>query len=167
MENILQKFARRAKRMGGALRNAPLFALCAVVSVSVEVFAWGSILSENDATVEILGYTVRLAYAEVAMSTAFSLAALVLAASAARQKADPRPDQRRRAIGPQVLALVILCVPIYYAGNAIAYQRQLDDWQAYSGSEAEAMDGSLSSGDSPHVEVVDLHVRAAAALRLR
>lgn len=167
MEKILQKFARRAKRLGNALRNSPLFVLCAVVSVSVEVFAWGSILSENKATVEILGLTIRLAFAEVAMSTAFSLAALVLAAAAAAHKADPRPDQRRRASGAQWLAIAILIVPVYYAGNAIAYQRQLDEWSAYSGSEAETMDRTLANGDSPDGLGVDSQVRAAAALRLR
>lgn len=167
MEKTLQTFARRAKRLGGALRNAPLFALCAVVSISVEVFAWGSILTENKATVEILGLTIRLAFAEVAMSTAFSLAALVLAAAAAKHKADPRPDQRKRAIFAQVLAIVVLCAPVYYAGNAIAYQRQLDDWSAYSGSQAEAADQKLANGESPDGLGVDSKERAAAALRLR
>ena len=41
------------KRLRDTLRNAPLFALCGVVSISVEVFAWGGILNENHATVEI------------------------------------------------------------------------------------------------------------------
>ena len=162
MTNNLQTVARRFKRWAGSLRNLPLFALCAIVSVSVEVFAWGSILSENAATVELLGVTVRLAYAEVAMSTAFSLAALVLAASAAAFKADPRPSQRRRAGASQVLAIVVLIAPVYYAGSCLAMQRQLAVWSEYSGSVAEAADRDLAS--SPQV---DSMVRAQAAANLR
>lgn len=152
----------RIKRVGVALRNLPLFVLCATVSVSVEVFAWGSILSENDALVTILGREVRLAYAEVAMSTAFSLAALVLAAGAASFKADPRIAQRRRAGPAQFLAVAVLLAPVYYAGNQIAYNRQIDEWSAYSGSEAETADRELANG-----AMVDSMVRAQAAANLR
>lgn len=153
---------RRFQRWSTALRNFPLFLLCATVSTSVEVFAWGSILSENAARVDILGVSVRLAYAEVAMSTAFSLAALVLAAAAASFKADPRPAQRRRAGAAQFLAVAVLIVPIYYAGLQVAYGRQLDEWAAYSGSEAEAADRELANG-----AMVDSLVRAQAAANLR
>ena len=110
-ESIIM-LARRCKRAGLVLRNFPLFVLCAVVSISVEVFAWGSILAENHATVTLLGQTVRLGYAEVAMSTAFSLAALVLAAAAAAHRADPRPEQRRRAGGAQALAIAVLVTAV-------------------------------------------------------
>lgn len=123
------------KRMGVALRNSPLFALATIVTLSVEAFAWGGILAENQATVEILGLTIRLAYAEVAMSTAFSLAALVLAGAAAAQKADPRLDQQARAWKTQCLAILVLIAPIYYAGNCIALDRQLAAWEAYNGSD--------------------------------
>lgn len=123
------------KRAGVALRNAPLFVLSAIVSLSVEAFAWGGILAENQATVTIAGLVIRLGYAEVAMSTAFSLGALVLAAAAAAQKADPRPEQRRRAGATQVLAILVLIAPIYYAGNCIALDRQLAAWEAYQGSD--------------------------------
>ena len=162
MTNTIQKAWRRIKRSSGALRNAPLFLLTGVVSISVEVFAWGGILAENAATVTILGYTVRLAYAEVAMSTAFSLAALALAGAAAAQKADPRPDQRRRAWAAQWLAIVVLVAPVYYAGNCLALQRQLAEWREYSGSEAEASDRALA-GD----RMVDSMVRAQVAMNLR
>jgi len=117
----------RIKRVSVALRNSPLFLLTAAVSVSIETFAWGGILAENTATVEIAGFTVRLAYAEVVMSTAFSLAALMLAGAAAAQKADPRPEQRKRAWASQMLALAVLVAPIYYAGNCIALQNQTAD----------------------------------------
>lgn len=167
MTNNLQSFARRAKRWAGTLRNAPLFLLTGIVSVSVEVFAWGSILTENHAAVQILGQTIRLAYAEVAMSTAFSLAALVLAGAAAAQKADPRPDQRKRAGASQFLAIVVLIAPVYYAGNCLAYQRQLADWREYSGSAAEAADRALANGESPDGLGVDSMVRAEAAARLQ
>lgn len=167
MEKKITLVARRAKRLGVALRNLPIFALCAVVSISVEVFAWGAILTENVGTVTILGQTVRLAFAEVAISTSFSLAALVLAAAAAAQKADPRPDQRRRAFATQFLAVCVLLAPVYYAGQALAYQSQLASWRAYSGSEAERADRALAAGESPDGLGVDSQVRAEAARRLR
>lgn len=152
---------RRFKRLGQALRNAPLFALACVVSVSVETFAWGGILAENTASVSILGFDVRLAYAEVAMSTAFSLAALVLAASAAAQKSDPRPEQRRRAGASQMLALAVLIAPVYYAGNCLALNRQLADWSAYSGSDQHRADLRDSEDRS-----IDSLARRDAANRL-
>jgi len=167
MTDNLQLLARRAKRWAASLRNAPLFALTGVVSISVEVFAWGSILGENHATVTIAGQTIRLAYAEVAMSTAFSLAALVLAGAAAAQKADPRPDQRKRAWASQFLAIVVLIAPVYYAGNCLAYQRQIASWREYSGSAAEAADQALARGESPDGLGVDSIVRAEAARRLQ
>ena len=162
MPQAIITFARRFKRAGQALRNAPLFVLCAIVSISVEVFAWGSILAENHATVTLLGQTVRLGYAEVAMSTAFSLAALVLAAAAAAHRADPRPEQRRRAGGAQALAIAVLIAPVYYAGNCLALQRQLTEWREYHGSEAEAADRALANQP-----MVDSLVRAQAAFNLR
>lgn len=130
----------RIKRASVALRNSPLFLLTAAVSVSIETFAWGGILAENTATVEIAGFTVRLAYAEVVMSTAFSLVALMLAGAAAAQKADPRPEQRRRAWASQMLALAVLVAPIYYAGNCIALQNQMADWRAYANSDQHRAD---------------------------
>lgn len=162
MTKNINALAKRCKRLSGSLRNAPLFLLCGVVSISVEVFAWGSILAENRATVDILGYSVRLAYAEVAASTAFSLLALWLAGAAASAKADPRPAQRRRSGAAQFLAVCVLIIPVYYAGNCIAYQRQLTEWQEYSGSEAQAADRALAADVA-----VDSVVRAQAAANLR
>ena len=150
------------KRLRDFSRNAPLFLLCGVVSISVEVFAWGGILNENRATVEILGQTVRLAYAEVASSTAFSLLALVLAGAAASCKADPRASQRRRSGGAQFLAVLVLIAPVYYAGNCLGFQRQLANWREYSGSQQEAADRSIATSHD-----VDSVVRAQAADNLR
>lgn len=164
---MFETLVRRGKRWAKDARNLPLFLLAGVVSVSVEVFAWGSILTENHAAVQIAGHSIRLAYAEVAMSTAFSLAALALAAAAAAQKADPRPDQRKRAWASQFLAIVVLIAPVYYAGNCLAYQRQLADWREYSESEAEAADRALANGESPDGLGVDSIVRAEAARRLQ
>ena len=162
MTQNLTSLAKRGKRLVGAFRNAHLFLLCGVVSISVEVFAWGSILAENRATVDILGYSVRLAYAEVAASTAFSLLALVLAGAAAAAKADPRPAQRRRAGAAQFLALCVLIVRVYFAGNCIAYPRKLDTGHAYSGWVAEAADRALVADVA-----VDSLVRSQAAANLR
>lgn len=162
MLKTLAQAWRPFKRQAQALRNAPLFLLAGIVSISVEVFAWGGILAENMATVTIAGHTVRLAYAEVAMSTAFSLAALALAGAAAAQKADPRPEQRRRAWAAQWLAIVVLIAPVYYAANCLALQRQLADWREYSGSEAEASDRALAADP-----MVDSLVRGQASVALR
>lgn len=161
--NSLAQFVARLKRAADDLRNLPLFTLCAAVSLSVEVYAWGAILNENTGTVELFGVQVRLAYPELVMSTAFSLVALVLGAAAASMKFDPRPQQRRRAFAAQFLAVAVLLVPTYYASNALAYQAQLAAWREYSGSEAEAADRQLAGG----VGGVDSIERAAAARRLQ
>lgn len=163
MTQILKSLALRIKHLSRSLRNAPLFVLAGAVSISVEIFAWGSILNENRATVDILGQTVRLAYAEVASSTAFSLLALWLAGAAAAFKADPRLSVRRRAGMAQVLACAVLIAPVYYAGSCLAYQRQLADWREYSGSVAEAADRDLAAGAGG----VDSQVRLEAAASLR
>lgn len=162
MNNNLTTIARRAKRLGNVLRNMPLFILCAAVSISVETFAWGGILAENEAVVVIAGQTVRLAYAEVVMSTAFSLVALVLAGAAAAQKADPRIEQRRRTFATQLLALAVLIAPVYYAGNCLALQRQTATWREYSGSVAETADRALAMD-----HMADSAARADAAEALK
>lgn len=140
MTNKIIPSAARIKRAGSALRNAPLFALATVVTLSVEAFAWAGILSENMAVVELPWVTINLGFAEVAMSTAFSLAALVLAGAAAAQKADPRREQQRRAWATQLLAVLVLIAPVYYAGNCLALQRQLAEWRQYSGSDQHQAD---------------------------
>lgn len=161
MTNKITLTPARLKRASVALRNAPIFVLTAAVSVSIETFAWGGILAENTATVEIAGFTIRLAYAEVVMSTAFSLAALMLAGAAAAQKADPRPEQRRRAWASQALALAVLIAPIYYAGNCIAMQSQLAAWREYKDSDQHRAD-LRDSADM----MVDSIMRREAADRL-
>lgn len=166
MTKILRQLGARLKRRAGLLRNAPLFVLCAAVSLSIEVYAWGAILNENVGTVAIFGHNVRLAYPELVMSTAFSLVALVLGAAAAGFKSDPRPTQRRRAFAAQCLAVMVLIVPVYYASNALAYQRQLADWREYSGSEAEAADRCMAEG-SCQGGYVDSVERSRASIRLQ
>lgn len=126
--------ARRLKRLGNSAINLPLFLLAAIVSLSVEVFGWGGILTENQASVTIAGVSVRLAYAEVAMSSAFSLAALVLAAAAASMKSDPRLPQRRRSGAAQTLAVLVLIAPINYAAHCSAMAAQTAERNAYVGS---------------------------------
>lgn len=162
MKNIKLTPAK-LKRVGEALRNAPLFVLAGAVSIAIEMFAAGGIFAENTATFVILGFTVRMAVAEAVMSISFSLAALVLAGAAAAQKADPRPDQRRRAGATQVLALLVLAAPVYYAGNALALNRQTAEWREYHGSAAEQADLAMAHDTAN----VDSMVRQEAALRLR
>lgn len=158
----LNAVGARCKAIADDLRNLPLFVLCVVVSLSVEVYAWGAILNENVGTVAILGHQIRLAYPEVAMSTAFSLVALVLGAASASMKSDPRSSQRRRAWAAQFLAVAVLTVPTFYAANAVALQAQLASWREYSGSETEAADRELANSPA-----VDSLVRAQASSNLR
>lgn len=163
----MTKIISRFKRFSNTLRNAPLIALCACVSLAIETFAWGAILAENTGTLDIAGVSVRLAYPELVTSTAFSLAALVLSAAAAAMKADPRLDQRRRAWAPQLLAVVVLIAPVYYASSCLALQAQIREWTEYHGSDAEKADRDIASGVSPDGRGVDSQVRADAAESLK
>jgi hypothetical protein len=164
---LLALTPKKLNAISAALRNAPLFVACIVVSLAIEAFAAAGILGENSATVEIAGVVVVLAYAEMIMSVACSLGSLALSAAAASMKSDPRPEQQKRAFGAQLLAVCLLTAPVYYAGNCLAYQRQLDAWSAYSGSAAEAADRALAAGESPDGLGVDSVERRDAALRLR
>lgn len=143
-------------------RNVPLFALTGVVSLCIEAFAAGGILEVNTATVQIMGLTVHLAYAEAIMSVSMTLVALVLAGAAAAQKADQRPAQQARSGWTMLLSIAVLTAPIYYAGNCLAFQKQTADWREYHGSEAEAADRELANSPA-----VDSLVRAQAAANLR
>lgn len=153
---------RRLQRVGVAFRNLPLILLCCAISVSIEVFAAGGIFQMNHGQVSILGFPVQLAPVEALISLGFGLLALWLATTAAALKADPRREQQRRAGRAQLLAVLLLFPPIYYAGNCFAYQRQVAEWREYSGSAAEAADRALAN--DPRVES---RVREDAAIALQ
>lgn len=155
--------ARRLKRLGSSAINLPLFCLAAVVSISVELFAWGGVFSANQATVSVAGTVIRLAWAEAAMSSAFSLAALSLAAAAASMKSDPRPQQKRRAGAAQALAVFVLIAPVFYAAQCSAMNTQNQERLAYVGSaqyQADLRDANDRTG------MTDSQARRDAADRL-
>lgn len=162
-------FARRLKRMGNSAINLPLFLLSCVVSISVELFAWGGVFGANQATVNIAGTVFRLAWAEAAMSSAFSLAALTLAAAAASMKSDPRPQQKRRAGAAQALAVFVLIAPVFYAAQCSAMNTMEQERQAYVSSaeyQADLQDANDHSGGTDSMarrEAAD-HLRLARAV---
>lgn len=121
-------------------RNAPLFVLCCVVSVSIEVYATGGIFQMTTATVQIGPLSVPLAPVEALISFSCGLLAIWASMAAAKAKADPRPDQQARAFGARLLSLGLLVTPIYYAGNSFAFQKQLSSWSEYHGSAQETAD---------------------------
>lgn len=160
--NPLDRFIRRAaKKAPDALRNAPLFMLTGIVSLCIEVFAFGGILAHNTSTIDVAGHPIRLAYAEAVMSASMTLVALVLAGAAAAQKSDPRPEQRRRAWATQLLAIAVLTAPIYYSGNCVAMNAQNAWRDAYVGSDQHQADLRDSEDD-----MMDSIARRQAANRL-
>lgn len=162
-ESHLLRLARRvARKAPGVLRNAPLFLLSALVALAIEAFAAGGIFAENTASVTIAGFPVKLAYAEAVMSVSMTLMSLALAGAAAAQKQDARPEQQRRSWATQLLAIMVLTAPVYYAGNCLALNRQLDHWREYAGSPAEAADRSIAMDAS-----ADSHARSDAAEALK
>jgi hypothetical protein len=153
---------RRFKRLSVELRNLPLAVLVVVISICIEVYATGGIFQQNTASVSIFGLGVALAPVEAAISLGLGLLSLWCAMTAAALRADPRSDQKARAFGAQALAFVLLCAPIYYAGNSFAFQRQLADYREYSGSEAERADRMLAFDDG-----ADSRARGDAAESLK
>lgn len=133
-------FQRRAQRALSSMRNAPLFVLCCIVSVSIEVYAAGGIFQQTTASVRVMGWNVALAPVEATISFSCGLLAIWASMAAAKAKTDPRPDQQSRAFGARLLSLGLLVTPIYYAGNSFAFQKQHGEWAQYHGSQQEAAD---------------------------
>lgn len=126
------------RRAASNSRNLPLFVGCCVTSIAIEVFAAGGIFQMNTAAVPLLGAHIPLAPVEATISLMCGLLSIWASFAAAKAKADPRPEQQKRAYGARILSLFLLATPVYYAGNSFAYQRQLSDWQQFHGSPEEA-----------------------------
>lgn len=126
---------RQLKSAGVASRNAPLYLITTTVAVAVDVFAWGGLFQEGKPDVTLFGVTFSLALPEAIISTAMSLAAIMLAGAASAQRADPRRGQRDRANATQVLAIVILAGPVFYAGSCLAVNDMRAEQAAYIASE--------------------------------
>jgi hypothetical protein len=122
------------------MRNLPLFVLCCVTSVAIEVYAAGGIFQQTTASVSIMGRVVPLAPVEATISLSCGLLAIWASMAASKAKNDLRREQRDRAFGIRILSLALLFTPIYYAGNSFAFQKQLGEWQQYHGSAQEAAD---------------------------
>lgn len=154
-------FARQLSAARTASRNAPLFALATTVAVAVDVFAWGGLFSTDAGDITIAGFSFSMAWPEAIVSTAMSLAALILAGAAASQRSDPRKDQRKRANATQLLAFVVLAAPVFYAGQALALQDMRAERIAYIGSDQHLADQHASRDPS-----LDSAAQQAAADRL-
>lgn len=129
---------RKALRTLSNARNLPLFVGCCITSVAIETYAAGGIFQQTTAAVRIFSATVPLAPVEAVISLMSGFLAIWASMAASKAKADPRPEQQNRAFGARILSLFLLVVPVYYAGNSFAYQRQLADWAEFHGSPEEA-----------------------------
>lgn len=118
-----------------ALRNAPLIALTVTVSLALEAFGWGYIFLTNHGRSEVLGVSVPLALVEAIIISATGLMALIAAFVAAERRSDPRPEQRSRALGAQVLAVALIIPPVLKAADSFALPAQADAAAAYRSSD--------------------------------
>jgi len=149
MTNTITK--RKSNKLADKLRNAPLIALTAIVSLSLEAFGWGYIFLTNTDTANILGIVVPLALVEAIIISATGFLALIAAFVAAERRSDPRGSQRRQAFAAQCLALVLLVPPMTKAAEAFAFPAQIDAYEAYIASPqyqadlAKANDNTLDS----------------------
>ncbi len=149
MSNTITK--RKSNKLSAHLRNAPLIALTAIVSISLEAFGWGYIFLTNTDTANILGLVIPLALVEAVIISATGLLALIAAFVAAERRSDPRGSQRRQAFATQCLALVLLVPPMTKAAEAFAFPAQIDAYEAYIASPqyqadlAKANDNTLDS----------------------
>lgn len=154
-----------AKRQAAAAliasRNAPLFVTTTTVSLAVDVFAWGGLFTLDKPTANIAGFTFSLAWPEAVLSTCMTIAAILLTGAAAAQKADQRRDQRKRAGATQALAMIVLCAPVFYAGQCLAVNDMRAERDAYVGSDQHQADQRAASDPS-----LDSYAQREAAERL-
>ena len=135
----------KLNKLAVALRNLPIFLLTGAVSLCVEVFGTGGIFASNPEIVNVAGVRIPLAWPEAIMSVSMTLIGLVLAGAAAAQKADPRKDERRRAGGTQVLAILVLIAPVFYAANALAMSHMREEQGAYLHSASYSADTATAA----------------------
>lgn len=149
-----------------ALRNAPLYLLCMVVSLAIESLTWAGAFAIDTGVMHLPFGDVPTAWAEAITSSAFTLLALVLTGAAASQRNDPRREQRPRARHTQAIAIAALIGPVFYAGSCLGYQHQLAGWQAFHGSQAERSLIDLSHGVAADGRGVDSMVMQSAGQEL-
>ena len=133
-------------------RNAPLIALTAIVSIALEAFGWGYIFLTNKATSDILGFSIPLALVEAVIISATGILALIAAFVAAERRQDARPIERRKAMGAQILAVILLVPPIVKAAESFAYPAQVDAAHAYRASDQ--YDAELAASRDPTLDSV-------------
>lgn len=135
-----------------ALRNGPLIVLTFTVSLALEAFGWGYIFLTNHGHSNVLGVSVPLALVEAIIISATGLMALIASFVAAERRNDPRPEQRRKALGAQILAVALIVPPIGKAADSFAFPAQNDAAAAFATSdEAKALREIIADpmADSP------------------
>lgn len=162
MSHHMTRFARRFKKWLGTTPELVLLAITVMVSISIEMIAWGGIFIQNHATFAIGPWTVQMAYLEGFLSLGLGLAALFVSKAASVCKADARREIASKAFGYRFVAFALLVAPIYYGGNAVAFNRQHADWQAYNGSEQHRADAAMAADAG-----LDSMARRDAAYELR
>lgn len=156
--NSLRRFARKAKL---AARNAPLALLGTGVVLALETYSAGGIFQTITESVTVAGFTISLAVVQAAISLGCGLLAFWGSMAVEAFKSDPRASQQKRALGARVLSLALLAVPVFFLGEAIAFQGQLGEWRQYAGSAAYAADLALA-----HDAQADSQVKLEAAANL-
>lgn len=158
MSFIASAFRRRKRKSAG---NGPVFALTLAAVVAIELYAASGVVALGERAFMLAGHTVQAHLVEIAITLACSLLAVVVQASAAAMRHDPRPEQRRRAGGASALSLIILMIPMAYLASAFALPRQWAEHRAYVGSPAMVADQAIAADP-----MADTRVQAEAALRL-
>lgn len=153
--------SRFAKRCNAALRNAPLAILGTCVVFALETYSAGGIFQTVTETVTVLGLPISLAIVQASISFGCGLLAFWGSMATEAFKSDPRPNQQRRAFGARVLSLALLGVPIFFLGQAIAFQKQVAEYHQYAGSAAFQADQALA-----HDVQADSQVKLEAAQNL-
>lgn len=135
-----------------ALRNAPLVTLTVTVSLALEAIGWGYIFLTNHEHSNVLGVSIPLALVEATIISATGLLALIASFVAAERRNDPRPEQRRKALGAMILSVALIVPPVTKAADSFAYPAQRDAAETFASSqEAEALRGIIADpmADTP------------------
>lgn len=139
------------KRLLRGMINLPLTLAQFAVLTCVELFTAGGIAQTTTEVVNILGFTVALAALEIGISYGSGVLSILGFQAGARLKADPRPEQRKRAGAANTVAVLLMAVPVVFFTNALAVQAQRAQRAEYIASEAYqadrqmAFDGTLDS----------------------
>lgn len=118
---MARKITRRpatAKKRGVFLWNLLVTGIGLIIAVAVDVIlSWSGIVAQHDGLA---------AGAHLAISIGFTAFVIVLTSAAGAMKADPRPEQKRRAGWAMLAAVVMmLIVPAPYAAQSLTFQDRL------------------------------------------